>query len=95
MDCAGGEKAIRGVDSCWISGCDGSGYARWVIESLCMVTNIVGRSRRESIMVSIVAVFGICTADLIILFSMLRVLMSSDVCIVSFACVCRIITSAL
>ncbi len=71
-----------------------SGYARWVME-LCMVTCIVGRSRRESIMVSVVAVFGICTADLMTLFSMLSVLMSSVVCIGSFACVCRTITSDL
>ncbi len=41
-------------------------------------------------------VFGICTADLMTLFSMLSVLMFSVVvCIVSFACVCRIITSDL
>lgn len=90
-DCAGAQKVMSGV----VSGCDGSGYARWVMELLRMVICIVGRSRRESIMVSVVVVLGISTADLMTLFSMLSVLMSSVVCIVSFACLCRMITSDL
>ncbi len=54
---------------CWcMSGCDGSGYARWVIQLLCMVICIAGRSKRESINVPVVAVFGICTVDLMTLF---------------------------
>ncbi len=38
---------------------------------------------------SVVAVFVICTADIMMLFTMLSILMLSDVvvCIVSFACV--------
>ncbi len=79
-----------------MSGCDASGFARWVIQLLCMVICIVGKSKRESINVSVVAVFGICTVDLMTLFSMLTVLMLSDfIFIVSFACVCSRITSDL
>lgn len=54
-----------------MSGCDGSGFARWVIQLLCTVICIVGRSKMESINVSVVAVFGICTVDLMTLFSIL------------------------
>lgn len=58
---------------------------------------IVGRSKRKSVIVSVVAVCGICTLDLITLFSMLMFFMVSGVFvfIVSFACVCSTSTSNL